>query len=285
MKRQICLGLTLFVTSYFGFGQDKKPFLWYNKSGQEASFKEVLKASEKAEIVLFGETHDNAIAHWLELELTKELTAKKSIILGAEMLEADNQSLVNEYLLGEITQKKLDSVARLWKNYKTDYKPLMDWAKENKIPFIATNVPRKYASLVYKNGFEALNALNAEEKKWIAPLPIAYDPKLPGYVNMLKEMEGHGGENLPKAQAIKDATMAHFILDNKKDNTVFLHFNGTYHSDNFEGIFWYLKKSEPNLKIVTIATVSQADILRFEKENLNKADFILVIDEDMTKTY
>lgn len=285
MKKQLCNFILFLMVPILGFSQEKLPFQWYNKTGQESSFKEVLKAAEKASVVFFGEEHDNAIAHWLELELTKALGAKKALVLGAEMLEADNQKQVDAYLLGEINQKQLDSTARLWKNYKTDYKPLVDYAKSNKIPFIATNIPRKFASMVYKNGFESLEALSEEEKKWIAPLPILYDATLPGYANMLKEMQGHGGENLPKAQAVKDATMAYFIWKNCKPNTVFLHFNGSYHSENYEGILWYLKQKDPKIKMITIATVSQADIVRFEKENLNKADFILVVDEDVTKTY
>jgi len=162
---------------------------------------------------------------------------------------------------------------------------LVDFAKASKIPFIATNIPRRYASMVYKKGFEALNSLTAEEKTWMAPLPIAYDATLPGYVKMLEMAGGHGGDNLPKAQAVKDAAMGYFIIKNLKPGTVFVHYNGTYHSDNFEGINWYVKRIEPEAKIVTIATVSQKDIDKLEAEHFKKADFILVIDEDMTKTY
>ena len=205
--------------------------------------------------------------------------------MGAEMLESDNQLQLNQYLAGAITQEQLDSTARLWPNYKTDYKPLVDFAKANKIPFIATNVPRRYASKVYKGGFETLESLTIEEKKMMAPLPIAYDKSLPGYVKMVEEMGGHGGENLPKAQAIKDATMAWFISQNLLKDSVFLHYNGTYHSDNYDGIYWYLKRYNSNLKILTIATVSQAAIAKLEKGNHNKADFIIVTDEDITKTY
>ena len=201
------------------------------------------------------------------------------------MLEADNQKQVNQYLKGEINQKKLDSTSRLWFNYKTDYKPLVDFAKENNVAFIATNIPRRFASLVFKNGFEALDRVSTEEKSWIAPLPILYDATLPGYVKMVQEMGGHGGENLPKAQAVKDATMAYFISKNRTENSLFIHYNGSYHSDNFEGIYWYLKQQNPNLKIITIATVSQKDISKLEVEHYNKATFIIVIDEDVTKTY
>jgi len=98
-------------------------------------------------------------------------------------------------------------------------------------------------------------------------------------------MGGHGGENLPKAQALKDATMAHFILQYYKPGSLFIHYNGAYHSENREGIVWYLRKQQPALNIITITTVSQKDIFHLLKENVNKADFIICVDEDMTTTY
>ncbi len=265
--------------------QDKKAYQLFDKKGKKTTYAKLLKAAEKSQVVLFGEYHNNAIGHWLQLELTKDLSAKKALILGAEMIEADNQKQLDQYLSGEINQKQLDSTARLWPNYKTDYKPLVDFAKENKLPFIATNIPRRYASLVSKKGFEALEALTIEEKTWIAPLPIAYDATLPGYVNMMKMMGDHASPNMPKAQAVKDATMAYFILQHLKPGSLFIHYNGTYHSDYFEGIYWYLKNAKPALAIITIATVEQNDLGKIMPEEYNKADYILVIDEDVTKTH
>jgi uncharacterized iron-regulated protein len=277
--------LAAIIFSLFVHAQDKMPYKLFDKSGKATSYTKLVKAGAGAEVVLFGEFHDNSVVHWLELELTKDIAEKKTLVLGAEMIEADNQKQLDQYLKGEINQKVFDSTARLWKNHPTDYKPLVDFAKEKHFAFIATNVPRRYASKVYKGGFEALNDLSAEEKSWIAPLPIAYEATLPGYVKMLEMSGGHGGDNLPKAQAVKDATMGYFIAKNLKPGTVFVHYNGSYHSDNFEGINWYLKKAKPGVKVVTIASVSQKDIEKLEKEHLNLADFILVVDEDVTKTY
>lgn len=265
--------------------QDKKSYQLFDKNGKKVSYDKLLKASLKTQVVLFGEYHNNSVSHWLQLELTKDVAAKTPVVLGAEMIEADNQTQLNQYLKGEIDQKKLDSTARLWKNYPTDYKPLVDFAKENNFDFIATNIPRRYASMVSKKGFEALETLTSEEKTWIAPQPIPYDASLPGYVEMMKMMGDHTSPNMPKAQASKDATMAYFINKNLKANSVFIHYNGTFHSDNFDGINWYLKTYNPSIEIVTISTVEQKDISKLEKENHNKADFILVIDEDVTKTY
>lgn len=275
---------TLIIFMLTGFAQDKSPYQLFDKNGKKVSYKKLLKSAANVDVVLFGEYHNNSIVHWLELELAKDLMGKKELILGAEMLEADNQKQVNQYLSGEINQKQLDSTARLWPNYKTDYKPLVDFAKEKKIKFIATNIPRRYASMVFKNDFQALDNLTEEEKSWVAPLPIPFDINLPGYQAMMEMME-HAGEKMPKAQAIKDATMAHFIIQNIVKNNLFIHYNGTYHSDNYEGINWYLKKYNPELIILTISTVEQKDISKLENENLSKGDFILVIDTDATKTY
>ena len=284
MKRLIFV-IFFLITSIIGFSQEKKAYQLFNKKGKKVDYGKLLIAAEKAQVVLFGEYHNNAISHWLELELTKDLADKNKIILGAEMIEADNQKQLDQFLKGEINHKQLDSTARLWPNYKTDYKPLVEFAKENNIPFIATNIPRRFASLVSKKGFEGLENLTLEERTWIAPLPIVYDSELPGYVNMMKMMGDHASPNMPKAQAIKDATMAYFIQKNLKEKSIFIHFNGTYHSDNFEGIYWYLKKTAPNLEILTIATIEQKELKKISTEDYNKADYILVIDEDVTKTH
>ena len=103
----------------------------------------------------------------------------------------------------------------------------------------------------------------------------------------MMEMEGMGNhvtENFPKAQAIKDATMAHFILKNWLAGKMLIHYHGSYHSENFESIYWYLKKANPELDIVTIHTVSQKDVSELTEENLGLADYTICVDEDMTST-
>ncbi|MCP4521598.1 MAG: ChaN family lipoprotein [Cytophagales bacterium] len=284
MKLQLVAFLlcVLSITSAFN---KKRPYVIYDAKGKEVSYEKMLKKISKRDIVLFGELHNNPIAHWLQIELTKDLYQKRKLILGAEMLERDNQDELNSYLKGEINLYQLDSSARLWANYKTDYAPLVDFAKDNQLPFIATNIPRRYASLVYKKGFEALDSLTIEEKSWIAPLPIAFDSELPNYKKILSMMGNHGSPKLVMAQAIKDATMAHFILQNYEKGHLFLHYNGAYHSNNYEGIMWYLKKEEQDLNYGTISTVSQENIHKLLEDHKGLADFIICVDEDMTTTY
>ncbi len=265
--------------------RDKPAYILYNAQGKKVSFSKMIKQIARQEIVLFGELHNNPISHWLELEVTQACAEKRNLVLGAEMFEQDNQTALSNYLQGKITRKGLDTSARLWNNYKTDYAPLVNFAKEKNIAFIATNIPRKYASQVSKGGFEILSNLSDQEKSWIAPLPIAYDANLPGYQKMLTMMGEHTSPNMPKAQAIKDATMAHFIFKNWSTGQLFIHYNGSYHSDFHEGISWYLKRSKADIKIATIATVTQKEIDSLLPEHFWKADYIICVEEDMTSTY
>jgi len=272
---------------------DKPAYLLFDKKGNISSYDKLLVEANEADIILFGELHDNPICHWLQLELTRDLykTKKDQLVLGAEMFETDNQLLLDEFISGRIKASNFETEAKLWPNYKSDYKALVEFARGNKIPFIATNIPRRYASLVNKSGFEVLDSLSKEAKLLMAPLPFAYNADLNCYKQMLKTdtsrmgAASHITPNLPKAQAAKDATMAYFILKNRSKGKVFLHFNGTYHSDDFESIVWYLKEEKPKLKILTISSVEQATMDTLSKENINKADYILCIPENMSKSY
>ena len=269
----------------FAAAQNKPAYILYNANGKKVKYAKMINAIATQDVLFIGELHNNAISHWMELEITKDSKEKKPLVLGAEMFEQDNQQALNSYLEGKISAKGLDSAARLWKNYNTDYAPLVDFAKENKIPFVATNIPRRYAALVNKGGFEALDTLSSTTKLWMAPLPMAFDSTLPGYTKMKTMMGGHGSSNTVKAQASKDATMAYFILQHLQAGSLFIHYNGSFHSENHDGIIWYLKKAKPELKIITVTTVTQKDIKHLEAENKNKADYIICVDEDMTNTY
>ena len=275
----MALALTISTTA------QKPAYVLYNAKGKKVRYNKMIRQLLKADVVLIGELHNNPIIHWLELEITKDASEHLELVLGAEMFERDNQEPLNKYLQGTLTAEGLDTAARLWNNYNTDYAPLVNFAKSKHLAFIATNIPRRYASLVNRAGFTALNNLSALEKSWMAPLPMAFDSTLAGYKDMAKMMDEHSGSNIVKAQASKDATMAYSILQAAVAGSLFIHYNGSYHSDNHDGIVWYLRQARPTLKITTISTVLQKNVRRLLSENKGKADFIVCVDEDMTTTF
>ncbi len=287
MKKTLLLVSLLSLMSSTVVKFDKQPFTLYTAKGNKANYDQLLVEAKKADIILFGELHDNPICHWLQRELTQDLYVdkKENLVLGAEMFEADDQIALNEYLAGKMSEKTIKEEVKLWTNYATDYKPLLDIAKKNGLKFIACNIPRRYANMVYLKGEKTLDSIDFEAKKWIAPYPIKYDSTLKCYKEIFENAGGHGGQNLPKSQAYKDATMAYFILKNWSKGKTFIHYNGAYHSNNHQAIEWYLKQQNPNLKILVISSVEQKDNLKLEEKAIDSGDFIICTPETLTKTY
>lgn len=284
--------LFFFFASFSLFAQDFSAYQIYNCKGKKVSFHQVLKAADQQDLILFGEFHDNPISHWLQLELTQHLYATHgtNLQLGFEMFEQDQQAALNAYLHGNIKDEQLKDSLRLWPNYPTDYAPLVNFAKEKGLSCVASNIQRKYASLLFKKGRAALDTLPETIKQQMAPLTFAFDTTLSQYQDM-KQMGAHMGPGMGwrmvEAQAIKDATMAHFILHNpwRKPQTVHLHFNGAYHSDFYQGIMWYVQQEAPQMRILTISTVSQDEVSRLDKAHLGRADFIICVPSNMTSTH
>ncbi|GAB0156782.1 ChaN family lipoprotein [Chryseobacterium sp. Alg-005] len=289
--KNILLALLLAGYSFLN-AQEFKAYQFYDQKGKAISTDKLIEELAEYDVVFFGENHNNSINHWLQLKVTEALYAKKNgqIILGAEMFERDNQSQLNQYLSGTFDAKTLKDSARLWNNYTTDYKPLVDFAKDKKLNFVATNIPRRYASQTAKQGIESLLTLSEKEKEFIAQLPIKVSLDTPGYKEM-KAMMGDHAEgtkvmNFISAQATKDATMAESILKNIQQGKTFIHFNGNYHSKEFGGIYWHIKQKNPHLKMAVISVFeTENPDLKIPEKDYIPTHFNLIIPSNMTKTF
>lgn len=285
--------LSIFLAGFYTLkAQNYKAYQFYDQKGKEIKTDKLVRELAKYDVVFFGENHNNSINHWLQLKITEALYEKKNgqLIFGAEMFERDNQAQLNQYVEGKIDAKTLKDSARLWNNFSTDYKPLVDFAKNKKLKFIATNIPRRYASQTAKEGIESLNALPEKDKVYMAELPIKVTLETPGYPEMKTMMGEHADGtkvmNFISAQAIKDATMAESILKNYESGKTFIHYNGNFHSKEFGGIYWYIRQKNPNLKMAVISVFeSENPELKVPEKEYIPTNFNLIIPADMTKTY
>ncbi len=260
----------------------------FDADGNELQFSDILNRASEADIIFFGELHNDPIAHWLQVSLAEKLFAQNGALsIGMEMFETDNQLILNEYLAGAINTNSFEREPKLWNNYQTDIKPMIQLAKNHSLPVIATNVPRRYANMVYHNGLDALEDLHTDALRYIVPLPFEIDETLETYANIAAAAQRHGSNQfyLLESQALKDATMAHFILKNRIDGAPFLHLNGSYHSMKREGVVWYISQKDAALDIVTIHLTLQEDVKELRDENHGLADFIITVPSNMTRTH
>ena len=287
MRKLIILLLTLATLTTAA--QPKLSFAIFTSGGEATDYNRMLRELRGADIIFIGETHNCPVAHWMEYEITSDIIRKSAegLTLGAEMFEADNQLLLDEYTSGVISSDKFEAEAKLWDNYWTDYSQLLYLAREHGLKFVATNVPRRYASFVKDNGLEALQTLSDQAKSLMAPLPIPFDAQAQdeamfGFMQMMGG-KGAADSHFAEAQAIKDATMAWFIAQNF--DRKFIHYNGNFHSDNKGGIIPYLEQYLPGKRIMTICSARQDSLKSLDKENCGRADFIIIAPTDFPMSY
>jgi uncharacterized iron-regulated protein len=274
---------------------DRPAYRLFSAQGQTADYDQMLTQLAQADVVLFGEQHNDPMAHWLTLQVAKDLQRLKGpgkLVLGMEMFERDVQPLVAQYAAGTLSDTAFERQSRPWPNYATDYRPLLQFARQEKIAVVGTNAPRRYAQQVARGSLTALDALPANEKSYLVPLPLKVDFELPGYKKMAAMFGdaaahgGSGGRTIIQAQALKDATMAYTIRRSLGPGQTLLHLNGSYHSDNHDGIVAYLRAdSKKPLRIQTLSVVTQSQLQQLDQANTNVADYLIVVPEDMTKTY
>lgn len=286
------LWIVMLIMSMTTYAQ-KTPEIYriFDAKGKEISYEKMIKTVSATDVVFFGEIHNCVISHWMELKVLEALAENNNKLkVGMEMLEADNQLIIDEYTSSTISSDRFEEECRLWPNHSTDYEPLVYYAKSHHLPLIATNVPRRYASVVKEKGLAFLDSLSAEAKRYLPKLPIKYVENknaqegfaLMGVLGKAKETKP---QLMAQAQAIKDATMGWFIAQNLKKGEQMIHFNGTYHSDARNGIIPYLLEYRPKTTISTIRAVRQEEIDKIEKDYLGLADFYICITEDMNMSY
>ena len=270
--------------------------IYDTRSKQIISIDKIVTDMANADVLFFGEEHNDSAGHYLENMIFQALHKKygESIALSLEMFESDNQLALNEYLAGKIDESRFSKDVRLWSNYK-DYRPMIEYAKQNKVPVIAANPPRRYVTLVGRRGMKSLDSLSKEAKKFLPKLP--YDTLSGRYrekfMNIMKGSPGSGSANIYYSQSLWDAGMAENIYNflKKNKNKKVFHCVGSFHTEEKLGTAAQLQMRNRNLKILNIASFSDNSFanpdpmaIGWEKESY-RGDYIIITNPDLKKTF
>lgn len=280
-----------------GFAQNENSvYEIFDAKGNKANIEDIIKAAGKADVIFLGEQHDDSVAHALQLQIFKSAFEKygkdRKVILSLEMFERDVQTVVDEYLTGLISENHFLLSSRPWGNYKTDYRPLVEFAKENKLQVLAANAPRRYVNMVSRLGRDSLNKLSPEAKSWLAPLPYGEaSEKYARKFNAL--MGGMPASNTPdhnsilNSQVLWDATMAYWISQQlkKNKNPLVIHLNGGFHTENRLGTVEQLLKYRPKAKVVVVTIRSEDNFKTFDKtKHTDLGDFVILTEAQQPRS-
>jgi len=228
-----------------------------------------------ADVVFFGELHGHGPSHAAEFALLSAFAKHKrgKMAFSVEQWERDTQVHVDAFMANEISAAEFLEKSRPWPNWK-DYWPLVREAKNWGIPMIAGNIPRRYASMVFRQGPDVIATLPAVEQAWCARKITTDDGE---YKERFFQFAGRRDENFFAAQAIKDDTMAESIvayMDAKPWSFVF-HINGRFHSDAGLGVVERVAARRPFLRLKVVTTVPSVDGT-IPADAMAEGDFLLV---------
>ncbi len=104
VKNILLVLLFSFVTTNL-FSQTQV-FKIFNTDGNEVKFELMVQIAGQHEVIFFGELHNNSIAHWLQLQMLKQLHKNgKDVVLAGEFFEKDDQLNIEEWFTGKMTDK------------------------------------------------------------------------------------------------------------------------------------------------------------------------------------
>lgn len=229
----------------------------------------------KADIVFLGEQHDDPRTHQLQAAVLEGLARRREapVVLALEMFERDVQKGLDAYLAGSSSESDFLAGARPWPNYRSDYRPLVEFARARQWPVVAGNVPRRLASLVSRGGLAALDTIPAEQRRLVAAdIACPRDEYWRRFKQTMGDMSGHGMQlsaeqleatvwRIYEAQCIKDETMAEAIAAAfiAHDAPV-IHANGAFHSDYGLGTASRVERRLPKARIVVVSFVPVSDL-------------------------
>jgi uncharacterized iron-regulated protein len=244
----------------------------------DVTMAQMIDSLSRADVVIFGEQHDDPETHRAELEVLDAIgQIGRPVVLSLEMFERDVQPALNDYLAGRINESDFLAHTRPWPRYETDYRRLVELARARHWPVIASDVPRSLAAAVGRKGLAALDTLTAAERLTAARENVC--PVDDYRTRFMDAMHAHAtgsggaaepGDSLPTAmaerfylaQCLKDETMAESIVKAKEAaprDAIVVHFEGAFHSDYGQGTVDRVRRREPLWDVVVISALPVAD--------------------------
>lgn len=260
-------------------------------SGQLVTIDKIAEDCSQANVLFFGEDHNDSIGHYLEAQIFQALYKRygNDMALSMEMFETDCQLILDEYMTGHINEDRLRD-ARPWNNYK-DYRPVVEFARQNNLYVIAANPPRRYVNMVSRKGMQSLDSLPKASKKFLPPLP--YDTASGRYREKFMEFMqgGSPGTNNPRiyySQNLWDAGMSYSIYHYWKKNKhkKIFHMVGRFHCDEKLGTLAQLQKRKSSLKILNISCFSDASFANPDWSKYSHlGDYVIMTDPAVKRTF
>ncbi|EPV2527658.1 ChaN family lipoprotein [Vibrio alginolyticus] len=229
----------------------------YTPSGEHIALSKLPIELQQADVILIGEWHTHAGVHRFQTDMLKQLTSyDRSLALSMEQFTRDKQPVVDAYLRGEIGEQYLMKQANAWPNYESDYRPLVEFAKQKNLPIIAANAPKSIVRCIGQQGLDYINKLDDDQRMFIAQaINTGSSPYKEKFMASMHHGKPEQTEKQFAAQVTWDETMAESIVSYLDDNpgAQIVHVAGKFHTEQGLGTAASILSRNPSLKVVVIS--------------------------------
>lgn len=246
----------------------------YTPKSQAISIHALPESLTNADVILVGEWHTHAAIHRFQTDLLKQrFVATPNLTLSMEQFTRDKQSVINDYLNGEIGEQTLINDAQGWPNYQSDYRALVEFAKANSLDVLAANAPKQIVRCIAQQGVTYVAKLGPLERSYLARNietgPSAYKDK---FMASMHHGNRQQTERQYAAQITWDETMAETITDYLSLNPEHqvIHIAGKFHTEQGLGVKASILNRMPELRVVVITPTHQPNSI-----DVNNSDFLL----------
>jgi uncharacterized iron-regulated protein len=255
-------------------------------SRQAVTLDAMLDAAAQKEVVFFGETHLDETTHELELAVYEGLIERTQgkVVLAMEMFERNDQAALDEYLAGKIEEAPFRMRTRVWGNYRTGYRRLIETAKRHGLPVIGSNAPASLRRKVGMGGRKALDALPPEERQL---LPAELHDNTDAYwERVARAVRGHmmfrpsPEARVTSAQCLWDNSMGDSCVKalERYPGHVVLHINGAFHSQFRDGTVHQMLLRRPETRYAIIEAIAADEFFGFDPFGAEKrADYLAFV--------
>ncbi|KIF54662.1 ChaN family lipoprotein [Vibrio owensii] len=225
-------------------------------SGEAISVNRLTPALQQADVILIGEWHTHAGIHRFQTDMLKQLSsASRPLALSMEQVTRDKQAILDSYLNGEIGEQYFMKQSNAWPNYESDYRPLVEFAKQADIPVIAANAPKNIVRCIGRQGIDYLDKLDSDERSFVADkVNTANSPYKEKFMASMHHGKPEQTEKQYAAQVTWDETMAESIVKylEKHPGTQVVHVAGKFHTEGGLGTAASILNRNPDLNVVVI---------------------------------
>lgn len=225
-----------------------------------------------ADVVLLGETHDNADHHFLQARLVRAAAAGgRTPALAFEMLDSSQQTAIDtaRAQTGVTADRIAEAVAWQksgWPDFAM-YRPIFEAGLSAGLPIVAANLPK---DIIREAVHKGPTALPKDTRSW---LDRAGTPSETELRSLRAEMQiAHCGalpesmlEPMMLAQRARDAQMGLTLLSAGAASRGAILITGRGHARNDRGVPSYLRREAPGLRIVTVGLIeAETGVTRVE---------------------